>query len=98
MRSQSCQGCRLVNDVAGVVGSIYRWIATSSLRLLSQARRCARTTRVLGLPLHIVNASSERDLDAVFETLVQLRAAALISCCATSTPARSRCTTLPTID
>src|SRR5207247_5391049 len=42
---------------------------------LAQAQRAAR---VLGLRLHIVNASSERDLDAVFETLVQLRAGALI--------------------
>jgi ABC-type uncharacterized transport system substrate-binding protein len=42
---------------------------------LSQAQQAAR---VLGLPLHILRASSERDLDAVFVTLAQLRAGALM--------------------
>jgi putative ABC transport system substrate-binding protein len=42
---------------------------------LAQAQQAAR---VLGLPLHILKASSERDLDAVFVTLVQLRAGALM--------------------
>jgi putative ABC transport system substrate-binding protein len=42
---------------------------------LAQAQRAARE---LGLSLHILRASSERDLDAVFVTLVQLRAGALI--------------------
>jgi putative ABC transport system substrate-binding protein len=32
----------------------------------------------LGLTLHVLHASTERDLDAVFATLAQLRAAALI--------------------
>ena len=34
--------------------------------------------RVLGLQLHVLHASTERDFDAVFTTLVQLRAAALV--------------------
>ena len=42
---------------------------------LAQAQQAAR---VLGLPLHTLKASSEQDLDAVFVTLVQLRAGALI--------------------
>ena len=42
---------------------------------LAQAQQAAR---VLGLTLHILRASSERDLDAVFVTLVQLKAGALI--------------------
>jgi putative tryptophan/tyrosine transport system substrate-binding protein len=42
---------------------------------LAQAQQGAR---VLGLPLHILKASSERDLDAAFVTLAQLRAGALI--------------------
>ena len=42
---------------------------------LAQAQQAAR---VLGLTLHILKASSERDLDAVFVTLVQLKAGALI--------------------
>jgi putative tryptophan/tyrosine transport system substrate-binding protein len=42
---------------------------------LAQAQRAARE---LGVSLHILKARSERDLDAVFVTLVQLRAGALI--------------------
>jgi putative tryptophan/tyrosine transport system substrate-binding protein len=42
---------------------------------LAQAQQAAR---VLGLTLHILKASSGGDLDAVFVTLVQLRAGALI--------------------
>jgi putative tryptophan/tyrosine transport system substrate-binding protein len=42
---------------------------------LAQAQQAAR---VLGLPLHILRASSERDLDAAFVTLVKLRAGALM--------------------
>jgi putative ABC transport system substrate-binding protein len=44
----------------------------------AQVAQAQQGARVLGLPLHIVNASSERDLDAVFVTLVQLRASALV--------------------
>jgi putative tryptophan/tyrosine transport system substrate-binding protein len=42
---------------------------------LAQAQQAAR---VLGLTLHILKVSSERDLDAVFVTPVQLKAGALI--------------------
>jgi putative tryptophan/tyrosine transport system substrate-binding protein len=42
---------------------------------LAQAQQAAQ---VLGLQLHILKASSEHDLDAVFVTLVQLRAGALM--------------------
>ena len=41
---------------------------------LTQAQQAAR---ILRLTLHILEASSERDLDGVFQTLVQLRAGAL---------------------
>ena len=44
----------------------------------AQVAQAQQGARVLGLPLHIVNASSERDLDAVFVTLVQLRGGALM--------------------
>jgi putative tryptophan/tyrosine transport system substrate-binding protein len=43
-------------------------------RLLQDAQRAARK---LGLQLHVLNASTEGDFDAVFERLVQLRPAAL---------------------
>jgi putative ABC transport system substrate-binding protein len=42
---------------------------------LTQAQQAARA---LGLTLHILKATSERDFDAVFVTLVQLRAGGLI--------------------
>src|ERR1700730_6396422 len=34
--------------------------------------------RALGLPLHVLHASTERDLNAVFETLLRLRASGLV--------------------
>jgi hypothetical protein len=34
--------------------------------------------RKLGLQLHVLNASNERDFDRIFEALVQLRAGALV--------------------
>jgi putative tryptophan/tyrosine transport system substrate-binding protein len=43
----------------------------------TQLAQIQQAARVLGLPLHILKASSERDLDEVFATLVQLRAGAL---------------------
>jgi len=44
----------------------------------AQLAQIQQAARVLGLPLHILKASSPRDLDEVFETLVQLRAGALV--------------------
>ena len=43
-----------------------------------QLAQVQQAAQVLGLTLHILKASTERDLDAVFMTLVQLRAGALI--------------------
>ena len=43
--------------------------------LLRDAQAAART---LGLQLHVLHASTERDFDSVFATLVQLRAGALV--------------------
>ena len=44
----------------------------------AQSTQAQQAARALGLSLHILKASNERDLDAVFVTLVQLRAGALI--------------------
>ena len=44
----------------------------------AQLALAQQAARVLGIPLHILRASSERDLDTVFATLVQLRAGALM--------------------
>jgi hypothetical protein len=41
-------------------------------------RQVDQAARSLGLALHVLKASNERDLDAVFVTLVQLGAGALV--------------------
>jgi putative ABC transport system substrate-binding protein len=44
----------------------------------AQLAQIQQAARILGLPLHILKASSPRDLDEVFEALVQSRASALV--------------------
>src|SRR5262245_19747863 len=44
----------------------------------AQSAQAQEAARALGLPLHILTASSERDFDAIFLNLVQLRAGALV--------------------
>ena len=44
----------------------------------NQSRTLQAAARTLGLQLHVLHASTERDFDAVFATLVQLRAGALV--------------------
>jgi len=44
----------------------------------AQSKDMQAAARSLGLQLHVLHASSERDLDAAFATLLQLRAGALI--------------------
>jgi putative ABC transport system substrate-binding protein len=44
----------------------------------TQSRDLQAAARTLGLQLHVLHASTERDFDTVFATLVQLRASALI--------------------
>ena len=44
----------------------------------AQSTQAQQAARALGLTLHILKASNERDLDAVFVSLAQLRAGALI--------------------
>jgi putative tryptophan/tyrosine transport system substrate-binding protein len=43
-----------------------------------QSRDLQAAARTLGLQLHVIPASTERDLDGAFEKLVQLRASALV--------------------
>jgi len=43
----------------------------------AQLAQIQEAARALGLPLHILKASSERDFDAIFRAVVQLRAGAL---------------------
>jgi putative tryptophan/tyrosine transport system substrate-binding protein len=44
----------------------------------SELRNLQASARILGVRLHVLQASTERDLDTVFATLVQLRAGALV--------------------
>jgi putative ABC transport system substrate-binding protein len=44
----------------------------------SQLRNLQAAARALGLQLHVLHASTERDFDSVFETLLQLRAGGLV--------------------
>jgi putative tryptophan/tyrosine transport system substrate-binding protein len=44
----------------------------------TQSREVLLAAHTLGLELHVLNASSERDFDAVFANLVQLRAGGLV--------------------
>jgi len=44
----------------------------------SQLKSLQAAARALGLQLHVLHASTERDFDSVFETLLQLRAGALV--------------------
>src|SRR5947208_3195313 len=43
-----------------------------------ESRELLEAARVLGLELHVLQATSERDFDEVFSTLIHLRAAALL--------------------
>jgi len=44
----------------------------------SQLRNLQAAAGILGLQLHVLHASTERDFDTVFETLLQLRAGGLV--------------------
>src|SRR5215471_16098324 len=45
---------------------------------VTQSRDLQAAARTLGVQLHVLHASTERDFDAVFGTLAQLRASALV--------------------
>src|SRR6266436_2109551 len=51
---------------------------TNVIAAKNQSRAVQAAARTLGLQLHVLHASTERDFDSVFASLVQLRAAALM--------------------
>src|ERR1041385_6720819 len=58
--------------VALLVNPANRALADPAMRELQAA------ARTLGLQLHVLNASTEREFEAVFANLIQLRAAGLV--------------------
>jgi putative ABC transport system substrate-binding protein len=69
------QFVREVAPGAGVVAALVNPTNPSSETELSEMQEAARA---LGLELHVLKASSERDIDTAFATLVQQRAGALL--------------------
>jgi putative tryptophan/tyrosine transport system substrate-binding protein len=69
----------LMHDVVPTTRSIALLVnpasALNAERLLTDAQTAARR---LGLQLHVLHASTERDFDTVFASLVQMRAGALV--------------------
>src|SRR5262249_44128941 len=51
---------------------------TNSTVAETQSREALSAANALGLELHILNASADRDFDAVFASLIQLRAGGLV--------------------
>ena len=51
---------------------------TNPVAAKEQSRAVQAAARTLGLQLHVLHASTERDFDSVFASLVQLRAGALV--------------------
>ena len=51
---------------------------TNAIAAENQSRTVQAAARTFGLQLHILHASTERDFDSVFASLVQLRAGALV--------------------
>src|SRR6266487_2672127 len=68
----------LLRELVSSATSIALLVNPTRLGVDAQLAQAQRAAWELGLSLHILKASSERDLDAVFVTLVQLRAGALI--------------------
>jgi putative ABC transport system substrate-binding protein len=51
---------------------------TNAIAAESEARTVQAAARILGLQLHVLRASTERDFDSAFASLAQLRAGALV--------------------
>jgi putative ABC transport system substrate-binding protein len=60
---------------AALIGAL---VNPTGPNLQAVTRDLQAAARTVGVPIHILHASTERDLDAVFATLVQLRAGGLV--------------------
>jgi putative ABC transport system substrate-binding protein len=68
----------LLHEVIPTATSVAVLVNPANSNVETFSRDMQAAARTLGLQLHILNASTERDLDTVFASLVQLRAAALL--------------------
>jgi len=67
----------LLRELVPPAASIAILVNPTRPGLDAQLAQEQEAAQALGLPLHILKASSERDFDAAFQTLAQLRAGAL---------------------
>jgi putative tryptophan/tyrosine transport system substrate-binding protein len=68
----------LVHEVVPAATVIAQLVNPANLTADTQTEELQIAARALGLQLHIVRASSDRDIEAVFDSLARLRAGALL--------------------
>jgi putative tryptophan/tyrosine transport system substrate-binding protein len=68
----------LLRELVPSVASIAMLVNPSRPGVDAQMAQAQESAQALGLPIHIVKADGERDFDAAFRTVVQLRAGALV--------------------
>ena len=68
----------ILHEVVPTAAEIAVLVNPTSPTTDSQLRNLQAAARALGLQLHVLHASTERDFDAVFVTLLQLRAGGLV--------------------
>ncbi len=68
----------ILHEVVPAAAEIAVLVNPTSPTTDSQLRNLQAAARALGLQLHVLHASTERDFDAVFVTLLQLRAGGLV--------------------
>jgi len=68
----------ILHEVVPAAAQIAVLVNPTSPTTDSQLQNLQAAARALGLQLHVLHASTERDLDAVFVTLLQLRAGGLV--------------------
>ena len=68
----------MLRELVPSATSIAVLVNPSRPRVEAQVTQAQEATRALGLTLHILRASSEKEIDQVFMTLVQLRPGALV--------------------
>jgi putative ABC transport system substrate-binding protein len=68
----------MLHEVLPEVGVMAALVNPTNAGAETQSRDLQTAARTLGLQIHVLHASADRDFDTVFATLVQLRAGALL--------------------